>query len=120
MNRQVTIEKAVAPLVTSLIFGLFAYFAQGADAAAFLVPITGLLQFGAVYFTRFNERRYNKVIASVLAGAAVCIVSWLDTGAFNTPEVYLALQAAVGALVTYLGNYMAPVPADPQNVQRST
>lgn len=98
-----SIDKAVAPLLVSALTALFPLLSGGsADYATLLTAVTGLGTFGAVYFVTYSAHFVNKAAVALIVPLLVALASALSSGDFNSPELYLAIQAIVGAVVTYL------------------
>lgn len=108
-----TIDKAVGPLLASVVLSLYPLMSGGSvDYSTLLTALTGLITFGVVYFVKYSATAYNKSIAAFVAPVLIALLSAYQTGDFNSPELLLAIQAVVGALVTYAAKRVDILPAE--------
>jgi hypothetical protein len=110
-NEQVTISKAVGPLLVSAALALYAYYTGVGELAAVVTPIAGIGTFGAVYLARYAANKYNKTIAAFLVPLGVALLQGFTSNDWGQPELVLAIQAILSAAAAYGLNYVTDVPA---------
>jgi hypothetical protein len=110
-NEQVTISKAVGPLLVSAALALYAYYTGVGELAAVVTPIVGVATFGFVYLINYVSTKYNKTIVAFLVPLGAALLQGFTSNDWGQPELLFAIQAILSAVAANRLKYVTDVPA---------